>query len=120
MAEAPIGRTIVLNKAFVEALDRDQLEGYVRVLVEASESHPDYDKDALRAELEQALDRVGVRLSPVEIDRTAEQLVGVGVAPLTISTNDGTVLFEREGRSSLDETAATHADPDDPDRPLVS
>lgn len=120
MNDAPIGRTVVLNKGFVDSLSKGQLQAYVQVLVDASENHPDADKEILRKELERSFQRIGVEISPVEIDRTAEQLVGEGAAPLTISTNDGTILFEREERSSAEPTQETHADPADPERPLYS
>lgn len=120
MAEAPIGRSVVLNQAFVEALGPERVQAYARVLVDASENHPDADKEVLREQLERDLAAIGVELSPVELDRTAEQLVGEGAAPLTIALNDGTVLFEREGRSALQPTDQQHADPADPDRPTIS
>lgn len=46
-----------------------------------------------------------MELSPVALERTAEQRVGDGVAALTIRTNDGTVLFERAAPSALNTTA---------------
>lgn len=120
MDRAPIGRTISLNPAFVESLTPQQLEGYVRVMVEAAANHPGHDVKALGEVIEQGLHRLDIRIAPVELERTAEQLVGHGQAPLTITTHDGVVLFERVGHSSLPPTPRTHADPSDPDRPTIS
>lgn len=120
MDRAPIGRTLSLNPAFLETLSPQQLEGYVRVMAEASANHPGHDVKALGEVIEQGLHRLGISIAPVELERTAEQLVGHGQAPLTISTHDGVVLFERVGHSSLPPTPRTHVDPADPDRPTIS
>lgn len=102
--DAPIERTITLNPSFVDSLTTEQLQSHFEVIVEASQNHLDADKDVLREEMERGLGRVGMELSPVELERTAEQLVGDGVAALTIRTNDGTVLFESAAPSALNTT----------------
>lgn len=119
MDQAPIGRTITLNPGFVDSLSQEQLDGYVEVLAEASAHHPDHDVAGLSQVIADGLHRYGITMAPVELQRTAEQLVGHGVAPLTISTADK-VLFERGSRSALEPTNSQHVDPEDPDRPVFS
>lgn len=120
MDQAPIGRTVVLNPGFVESLTPQQLDAYVQVLADASENHPDHDTASFHRVIKDGLHAAGIDISPVELNRTAEQLVGHGAAPLTITTHDGKVLFERVARSSLQTSAPEHVDPADPDRPVIS
>lgn len=116
MVQAPIGRSITLSDDFVSSLDEAQLRAYLATLDEvASGSHE--SEMEIRAFLEERFADAAIGMPPIELHRLAEQLAGRGDASFSVVTDEGEVLLNHPGRSSLQETDTKHADPAHPDRP---
>lgn len=116
MQNEPIGRSITLSSGFVESLDDQQLQAYIAALEEVADSDH-RDVGDIHDLLKRRLDDASVGMPPVELNRLAEQFAGWGDAAVTVETDDGRLLLAHPGRSSLQPTDTSHADPADPERP---
>jgi hypothetical protein len=116
------GLTITLNTPFVESLSPEQLDHYVRTVVELGATARDAHLDDLTAALRNRLEDGDVRLPDTSYDRLAQQLTEASGAPLSIITDRDDLLY-----GERDALAANHmpqspgtADPEHPDRPTYS
>jgi hypothetical protein len=116
------GLTITLNTPFVESLSPEQLDHYVRTIVDLHGSVGDAHLDDLASTLRRRLEDGDVRLPDTSYDRLAQQLTETNGAPLSIITDRDELLYgdpEAKAGNHLPEPPGT-ADPEHPDRPAYS
>lgn len=117
---APRAALIVLNSAFVDALEPEQVRAYVEALV-ATSGEADRDEDSLVAALRQRLDGTGVVLPEESYKNLARQIRDHGGA-VSVGTDDGRILHGTPELAPSVHEPDVHGtdDPDDPDRPFYS
>jgi|SRR5579875_656534 len=117
--DLPAGRFLVLDEEFVASLDEGQLQQYLGVLTRAA-SGTHADVDALAQALADEFDHLDLPMPPVQVKMIAEQLFGVQDARLDIATTGGELLVQQDGVVGVPERRGSAADPEHPDRPLIS
>ena len=116
------GLTITLNTPFVESLSPEQLDHYVRTVVDLHGAVGDAPLDDLASTLRRRLEDGDVRLPDTSYDRLAQQLTETNGVPLSIITDRDELLYgERDALAAnhMPEPPGT-ADPEHPDRPTYS
>lgn len=116
------GLTITLNTPFVESLSPEQLDHYVRTVVELHGAAGDAPLDDVASALRRRLEDGDVRLPDTSYDRLAQQLAETGDAPLSIITDRDELLYgdpAAKAANHMPQSPGT-ADPEHPDRPTYS
>ena len=116
------GLTITLNTPFVESLSPEQLDHYVRTVVELHGGVGDANLDDLASTLRRRLEDGDVRLPDTSYDRLAQQLTETNGAPLSIITDRDELLYgdpAAKAANHMPQSPGT-ADPEHPDRPTYS
>ncbi|KRE56160.1 hypothetical protein ASG70_03080 [Phycicoccus sp. Soil748] len=116
------GLTITLNTPFVESLSPEQLDHYVRTVVELHGGVGDTNLDDLASMLRRRLEDGDVRLPDTSYDRLAQQLTETNGAPLSIITDRDELLYgdaAAKAANHMPQSPGT-ADPEHPDRPTYS
>lgn len=116
------GLTITLNTPFVESLSPEQLDHYVRTVVELHGATGDFALDDVASSLRRRLEDGDVRLPDTSYDRLAQQLAETRDAPLSIITDRDELLYgdpAAKAANHMPQSPGT-ADPEHPDRPTYS
>lgn len=116
------GLTITLNTPFVESLSPEQLDHYVRTVVELHGATGDSPLDDVASSLRRRLEDGDVRLPDTSYDRLAQQLSETRDAPLSIITDRDELLYgdpAAKAANHMPQSPGT-ADPEHPDRPTYS